>query len=253
MPRPLRLLQLSDPHLVADPGGLVRGRQPLPLLRHGLQQVDLELADLLLISGDLCDDESWGGYAHLRDLLAARPQPVALLAGNHDHPALLRAVLGRHALIGPASLELGAWQLLLLHSHRAATPGGALGQRQLAWLEAVLTAGSAPALVALHHPPVAIGDPLMDGIGLADGEELLALLGRFPRGRLVLFGHVHQHWQGGDPSGRGPALLGCPSTLCGFGPVQPCPLGRSADPGGRLLELGARGEIRQRLLRWSLP
>jgi len=259
MPRPRRILQLSDPHLLADPDGVVRGRQPLPLLRHGLQQAERQLRevgeapDLLLISGDICDDESWGGYGRLRDLLAEWPQPVALLAGNHDHPALLRAALGRQVLIGPASLHLGSWQLLLLHSHRAAEPGGALGRRQLAWLEAVLAAGVAPALVALHHPPVAIGDPFMDGIGLADGEELLALLGRFPRVRLVLFGHVHQHWQGGDPPGQGLTLLGCPSTLCAFGPVQPCPLGRSADPGGRVLELGARGEIRQRLLRWSLP
>ena len=45
-------------------------------------------------------------------------------------------------------------------------------------------------------------------------------------------------------------LLGCPSTLIGYGPVQPCPLGRADNPGGRLLELGEEGEIRHRLLRW---
>ena len=32
----MRLLQLSDPHLVADPAGFCRGRQPLPQLRHAL-------------------------------------------------------------------------------------------------------------------------------------------------------------------------------------------------------------------------
>jgi Icc protein len=48
------------------------------------------------------------------------------------------------------------------------------------------------------------------------------------------------------------SLLACPSTLCGFGPVQPCPLGRADDPGGRWLELGAGG-LRQRLLRWPAP
>lgn len=259
MARIWRILQLSDPHLLADPQGLVRGRQPLPCLRHGLQQADRQLqqaaaaADLLLISGDLCDDESWGGYVQLRRLLDDHDRPVALLAGNHDHPSLLQAVLGRRAVIAPASLRLGDWEVLLLHSHRAAAVDGALGPRQLAWLETVLAAGDAPAVVALHHPPLPIGDPFLDSIALADGEALLSLLRRFPRVRLVLFGHIHQHWQGVDPAGSGLRLLGCPSTLCPFGPVQPCPLGRSADPGGRLLELGEGGEIRQRLLRWSPP
>jgi Icc protein len=51
----------------------------------------------------------------------------------------------------------------------------------------------------------------------------------------------------------GRPLLGCPSTLCPFGPIQPCPLDRAEDPGGLLLELGAAGEIRHRLLRWNPP
>ena len=257
MARLRRLLQLSDPHLVADPGGLVRDRPSLDCLRHGLQQADRSLAqaaaavDLLLISGDLCHDESWGGYARLRDLLADRPEQVALLPGNHDHPALLRAALGRRAVIAPACLHLGGWQLFLLDSHRAAQVGGWLGGRQLAWLETALAAGDSPAMVALHHPPLAIGDPFLDGIALADGAALLQLLRRFPRVRLLLFGHVHQHWQGTDPAGGDLLLLGCPSTLAPFAPVQPCPLGRAADPGGRLLELGPAGEIRHQLLRWS--
>jgi len=105
-------------------------------------------------------------------------------------------------------------------------------------------------LVALHHPPLAIGDPGFDAIGLDEGERLMALLAAAPRVRGVVFGHVHQHWQGSLPGRPEVPLLGCPSTLIGYGPVQPCPLDRAADPGGRLLELGGDGEIRHRLLRW---
>ena len=65
--------------------------------------------------------------------------------------------------------------------------------------------------------------------------------------------HVHQHWQGTLPGRPDFPLLGCPSTLASFGPVQPCPLRRAADPGGRLLELAPGGEIRHTLLRWDLP
>jgi Icc protein len=266
----LRLLQLSDPHLLADLNGRLRGRRPADLLRHGLEQALAQLRvsgvcpDRLLISGDLCQDESWGGYRRLgeilrSELLAPTPEGIAaaiLLAGNHDHPQLLRAALGRQAWIAPGiwPLEpLPGWSLLALDSHCAGREGGRLDRLQWAWLEEVLSTPPAegPLLVALHHPPLAIGDPGFDAMGLEEGERLMALLTASPRVRGVVFGHVHQHWQGHLPGRPEVPVLGCPSTLIGYGPVQPCPLGRAADPGGRLLELGADGEIRHRLLRWQ--
>jgi len=251
----MRLLQLSDPHLVADPAGLVRGRPARAQLARGLALAGAESVDLLLITGDLCQDESWGGYVRLRELLAPLACPVALLAGNHDHPQLLRAALGRRAWLAPARLELGGITLLLLNSHRPGCLGGWLGERQLAWLGRQLQGlADQPLLVAVHHPPVAIGDPGLDAIALADGPALLALVRPLAGLQALLFGHVHQHWQAPLP-GRSPQLppallLGCPSTLCGFGPVQPCPLGRPDDPGGRLLELQPGLPLGQRLLRW---
>jgi Icc protein len=252
----MRLLQLSDPHLLADPGGLVRGRQPWACFDQALQQALIQIPspDLLLISGDLCDDESWAGYARLRDRLVDWPAPVALLAGNHDHPQRLRAALGRRALLAPAELEIAGARLLLLDSHRAACVEGWLGERQLAWLaERLARPSPLPLLVAVHHPPLAIGDPLFDAIGLRDGGTLLDLLASQPTLQAVLFGHVHQHWQGALPGRPEVPLLGCPSTLCGFGPVQPCPLGRPDDPGGRWLELGPAGGLHHTLLRWRCP
>jgi Icc protein len=257
----MRLLQLSDPHLLADPRGCYRDRQPLALLERALLQVGRQPHDLLLISGDLCQDETWQGYVRLRRLLERRgqlglpPVPVALLPGNHDHPALLRAALGRQAQIAPAVVERQGSRLVLLDSHRAGCVGGWIGKPQLAWLAAQLAAAPhAPTLVAVHHPPVPIGDAGMDAIGLHDGPSLLAVLRELPGVRAVLFGHVHQHWQGllpDRPTALEPVeLLGCPSTLCAFGPVQPCPLGRPQDPGGRWLQLADTGLLLQRLLRW---
>lgn len=233
-------------------------RQLQLALRHGLAQArDQEGdADLLLISGDLCDDESWGGYARLRALLEALPLPLALLPGNHDRPLYLRAVLGRRATVAPALLPCGAWDLLLLDSHRPGCDSGWLGAGQLAWLRGVLAGlaePSRPLLVAVHHPPLPIGDPLMDTMLLEDREPLLAALAPLPQLRSVVFGHIHQHWQGSFPGRPEVSLLGCPSTLKAFGPVQSCPLGLTMAAGGRLLELAADGRLGQRLLRWETP
>ncbi len=68
----------------------------------------------------------------------------------------------------------------------------------------------------------------------------------------VVFGHVHQHWQGAleRPSGAALPLWACPSTLAAFSAVQPCPLGKADWPGGRLLLLSADGTLTTQLLRW---
>jgi Icc protein len=57
----MRILQLSDPHLLADPEGLVRERPALSLWQRALAQVRQTRPHLLLVTGDLCQDESWGG------------------------------------------------------------------------------------------------------------------------------------------------------------------------------------------------
>lgn len=268
----MRILQLSDPHLLADPAGLCRGRPARQLLRQGLLRALEQLAgeglgpDQLLLSGDLCQEESWGGYARLRELLAAcwpaDREPPLLLPGNHDHPALLRAALGRQAAVAPGLWPLTprraeaarGWSLLALDSHCCGSDGGRLEPAQWAWLSGLLAAdepGGGPLLVALHHPPIAIGDRSFDAIGLREGERLLALLAASPRVRGVLFGHVHQYWRGHLPGRPEVPLLACPSSLCQSAPVQPCPLARAEDPGGLLLELTAQGEIRHQLLRWQ--
>ena len=261
---PLHLLQLSDPHLLADPQALYRERNPLLWFEAALAEVERLQPDVLLVSGDLCQDESWGGYGRLRERLEWLRQrlpgglQLALLPGNHDQPQLLRSALGRQASLAPALLELGCWRLLLLDSHRPGCVGGWLGPRQLGWLQAELERDPVrPTVVAVHHPPLAIGDAGLDAIGLHDGAALLSRLAPLPGLRALLFGHVHQHWQGPLP-GRDPGLpaawlLGCPSTLCSFRAVQPCPLGRPEDAGGRWLALAADGSLQQRLLRWAGP
>ncbi|MFN9658956.1 MAG: metallophosphoesterase [Cyanobacteriota bacterium] len=253
----MNILQLSDPHLLANPAVRIAGRHPSLALAEGLRRALSQLeaegvsVDRLRLSGDLCDDESWGGYVALRKALAPWSGPLDLLAGNHDHPTLLRAVLGRRARVAPAAVVLGPWVLLLLHSHRPGGPDGWLGPHQLHWLaEQLQAAAPDPVLLALHHPPLPIGDPGFDRMGLQDGPALLQLLDRFSHVKALVFGHVHQHWQGVLPGRPRVPLLACPSTLRAFGPTQPCPLGRPHWPGGRLLQLGADGEIRQRLLRW---
>ena len=179
---------------------------------------------------------------------------VALLPGNHDHPPLLDAVLGRRWTTAPADLLVQGVRVLLLSSHRVGSAAGELGPLQLRWLAQRLQCSERrdlPLVVALHHPPIAIGDAGMDAIRLLDQACLEELLRPHRALQAVLFGHIHQHWQGSWATRPDVLLLGCPSTLSSFKAVQPCPLGRADDPGGRLLEVTPEGNVQHQVLRWS--
>ena len=151
--------------------------------------------DLVLVTGDLCQDKSWGGYVRLRGALSqiVRCQ-IALLPGNHDHPLLLDAVLGRTCATAPADLLVRGVRLLLLSSHRVGSAAGALGSLELQWLAQRVQCSERrdlPLVVALRHPPIAIGDPGMDAIRLLDQACLKELLRPHRALRAVLFGHIH--------------------------------------------------------------
>ena len=91
--RPLRLLQLTDTHLFADPGGILYGvntRNSLTAVIAAIKRAG-ERPDAILVTGDLSQDESTTSYQILRDMLAQLEAPVFVLPGNHDDPAALRA------------------------------------------------------------------------------------------------------------------------------------------------------------------
>lgn len=195
------ILQLSDPHIGApdgDPEGdlaraVARARELAPA------------PDVVLVSGDLSEHGAPGEYARVRELLAPLGAPILALPGNHDDSAMLREAF-------PARIhEDGPIRVLTLDSRRPRRDDGALGAEQLARLDADLADGDGrPAIVALHHPPIATGMPFLDDIGLdpGDGAALGEIAARHRVARIVA-GHVHMTAQG--LLGATPVLT-CPST-----------------------------------------
>ena len=237
------MAQLTDPHLLADPRGRYRGVNSYDRFRSCLRSACSAKPDLVLLTGDLAQDETWGAYGLLREQLAACDSPALVMAGNHDQHRLLRSCLGRHALVAPCGVAVGNWLVIGLDSHVAGCMGGRLSAAQLGWLASTLRTHPGPCLVALHHPPAAIGCPRMDPIALAAPERFLRLLQDFPQVKGVVFGHVHQAWR---QQGR-PHLMACPSTAMQIASTQPSP--HSDAPGWRLLRLEATGQLHTQVMR----
>jgi 3',5'-cyclic-AMP phosphodiesterase len=207
------LAQISDPHLNLGPGDM-GSTEALAAAVRAVAQLD-PAPDALLLSGDLTDRGGDDEYRRVAELLAPLELPVHVLAGNHDDPEGLRAHLGAPGQSGEPlqySVRAGGLRLVACDTTVPGSIGGAYGADRLAWLERELAEdGDTPTIVAMHHPPILIGMPAMDPLGLpdADREALAEVLARAPQVKRVVAGHVHRATTG--ESGGRPVFL-CPSS-----------------------------------------
>lgn len=192
----MRIAHLSDTHFQAGPlGALPAAGLNLALGR--LLALDPR-PDCVVITGDLTDSGNPADYADLHTVLDRCPIPVHLTTGNHDVPAAMIAEFGgtRYLAQGKSAhyaVEYEGATVIAADSNVPGSPAGRLGPEQLAWIDSVLAARpQVPAFVALHHPPVPVGIPFLDGMRLADGDELGEVLARHANVARVLAGHVHR-------------------------------------------------------------
>ncbi len=237
----MRLIQISDCHLLADTEAQLRGVNPYAHLHQLLQHCQREerAAAGFVLTGDLSHAGCEQSYQHLQQLFAHSPVPVYALPGNHDNKRHLYRHWHEHCGHG---IELGDWQLLMLDSCVAGEEYGHISTADLNWLQLWLKHSCKQhTLIAVHHPPLALGSAWMDAIGLRNGDELLNLLKDYPQVKALIHGHAHQAYEGRWETIR---ILGCPSSGVQFLPLaREFALDEAARPGYRWLELNADGSL----------
>lgn len=238
----LRLIQFTDPHLYGDEAQTLRGVATLPALRASLEHAQAHHwpVDAILVTGDIVQDDP-AGYVHFLRVFSGLGKPILCLPGNHDDPSAMRRELARKPFKVGGFADFDAWRIVLLDSVIPAAAGGRLSSQSLRELDAAL-AGAADrhALVCLHHHPVSMSSRWLDEVGLDNAEEFLRIIDQHRNVRAVLWGHVHQRFEGLRKNVR---LLATPSTCAQFRPhadeftVDPSP------PAYRTLELRPDGSI----------
>jgi len=241
MPRDVRLLQLSDPHLFADPNGALRGVNTLEALRRVLRQVaNRKLGfEAVVCTGDIVNDEP-EGYAHFARELGALGKPVYCIPGNHDDPARLQQALAAPPFQVGGHVDLGAWRLVLLDSCVPGRAGGHVSEAELQRLDAALTADGRFAMICVHHHPVPMASRWLDALGIDNADALFEVLDAHSQVRLISWGHVHQCF---DERRRGVRLLATPSTGAQFLPLAATFAVDTRPPAYRRLTLRADGTI----------
>ncbi|MEP2717897.1 phosphodiesterase [Pseudophaeobacter sp.] len=199
-----RIIQISDPHIVA-PGALTCGVVDTAAALRGLvQQVNSILpaigpVDLAVVTGDLTDHGRPEEYDHFREIMSDLQLPYRVVPGNHDVREKLRAAFQDRPWInsgsGPVNwrLDLGSCVVIGLDSSVPGVPYGAFTQETLDWLEDHLVQlQDCPLLLMFHHPPVKTGIVPMDAQNLRDSLALKVLLRGYAGTCRIACGHVHR-------------------------------------------------------------
>ncbi len=244
----LRVLQLTDTHLYADPVRTLLGINTLDSFQHVVRHFrDTHWPlDLLLATGDLVHDASPEGYRRIARMLAEFDVPVFCLPGNHDVPDVMR----EHLRAGPVTTEPvcdhGDWRFVMLDSVIPGEEGGHLADSELAALEQALASTDRHTLVCLHHQPVDVGSAWIDTMTVDNPEPLFEVIDRHSHVRGILWGHIHQTYEATRNDVR---LMASPSTCVQFAPRVDDFQVDEEPPGFRLLALLPDGTIKSEVVR----
>ena len=242
-----RVVQLSDTHLMREPGGQLVGIDTDRSFAAVCRLVaTLGPIDALLLTGDLAGDEAEEAYERLDEALAPLGVPSFWLPGNHDavwsdnHP--LKSHFRR-------TVQLPHWDILMLNTQHPGVVAGHLASSEIAALEQAVnhaqTTGR-PMLVATHHPLLPVGCAWLDEIGAENGLDALRLLAPLGEKAVVISGHVHQD---SAQTYRGVQCLTVPSTCIQFAPNSADFRVDAQAPGCRMLTLHESGAWETTVLR----
>jgi Icc protein len=238
----IRIIQFTDPHLFGDAAGTLRGVNTAETLERALSDASghLAISDAILVTGDLVQDDA-GGYEHFRRVFARFGKPVLCIPGNHDLVPEMRAALHGKPFVLDGPADIGAWRVVLLDSVVPNQAGGQISAEMLTKLDEELgMARHRHAMVCLHHHPVAMQSRWLDSVGLANANEFWSVIDSHPQVRAVVWGHVHQAFEGAR---RGVRLISTPSTCAQFLPRSDQFVIDGLPTAYRLLTLHSNGAI----------
>ena len=210
-----RVVQITDCHLLATMDGSYKQVKPAAHLQAIVRQLQHELPDAVLLTGDLTQDHSTASYHLLAEIFAPLACPVFCVPGNHDDPSQLQRLCQTPPFRPERDLRLGDWQLLLLNT-KGDTPAGVFPLSEQQWLARQTAASQAAAIwLFCHHHPRDL-QCFIDLHGQTQQAELWQAIGEEPRVRGIGHGHAHyayhQRWQQVD-------IVGCPASSVQFLPL----------------------------------
>lgn len=191
----MRIIHLTDLHIAED-GVLPFNQDTKAKTIQVLDKISEISCDMLILTGDFCyKTPKLEVYKWLHQTMTRyKPDiPKYYIGGNHDDCKLMARNLDlTDHLIGDElyySFEYEGTTLIFLDTGK-----GYMSDVQKQWLQNQLDhlKQDRAHFIFMHHPPMKSGVKYMDEEhALADGDELVVILSRFPMPFYIFSGHYH--------------------------------------------------------------
>lgn len=240
----MRLIQISDLHVFADPEAELLGLNTAKSFEAVLNRIgeDPIPPDMIVLTGDVSQDESATAYLNVAKACERFSCPVYWLPGNHDIPDLMQMTFAKTQLKEDKAILHGNWLLILLNSHYPRHVSGLLGRSELSRLEYFLSQHPQQnTLVFMHHHPVTIGVKWLDKQVLINADDFFDITDLHSQIRGIICGHVHQVF---ETHRQGVPILSAPSTCFQFVPNTPNFALDDISPGYRWFDLNPDGTFK---------
>ena len=199
------LAQLSDTHLLGDPTAELWGHNTTRSLTSVMESLPPKV-DVMVVTGDLAEDGTPDAYRRILGLTDGRAEQRHFLPGNHDNAEVMQMVLGPTRPLEMVRIS-DRWTMALVNSQWVGHDAGRVSADTLGQLRDELAQVTTHVALFLHHPP--ISPCRSPDCGLSNADQIRHIIQGGPV-RLVLSGHVHQHF---DTMLHGVRFLGAPSTF----------------------------------------
>lgn len=243
----VRIVQVTDPHLFADPSAQLLGVNTAKSLDSVLDTIRAVHypAHFMLATGDISQDYSGESYHNFVRAIEPLDLPCHYLPGNHDDPRVMRLNMQGPRVYGQRRILAGRWQIIMLDSTVRGKPGGHMADSEVEIIKsAVADQPDRHTLLVMHHNPILVNCQWLDQHCMDNGSDFIEQVSQIPQVKGLLWGHVHQELDQNHQGKHGPIrLMATPSTCIQFKPQSSYFALDALQPGYRLLELKADGTM----------
>lgn len=231
----LKIGQITDAH-IGDDASLVQGIDVRDNLMSALNSKSMEGLDLLVISGDLANEDAEpGAYKYFADLINSLKVPVCVIPGNHDRVAVMEKYLDLEGKVHNGKCyyryDIAGRSLFFLDS-----ACGEVSREQLDWLKQETAKVSGEILLFMHHPPCFCNHRFMDlRFYLKNMLEVQEVLAGIPNLTHIFTGHYHNEFE--VRFGRQIAHV-APAIQMQIDPNKPYFSLKSSNPGWQVIKWG---------------
>ncbi len=191
----IKLIQLSDTHIMDNPDDLLFGViNPDTTLQKLIPLINVKQPDYVLITGDLTQNGSILAYKRLQAILSKLDcKHIYVLPGNHDNLTNMTNTLLNENISILDQLNLGKWQIYGLNSQKVGFESGLISQQDLQDLDRRLNQQSnmKKSIIALHHHFLKL-DSAIDSCMLENAQALIDIIIKHKHKiAFCVNGHVH--------------------------------------------------------------